>query len=226
MKKNLFFTKFCLIFMMLLGSTSLVRAEEGTVKMIVTPNEFVPGTETVITIAYDAQTKHNGFNLDVTLPKGLTIVSKEVTDEDGETVTAFFEKGEALLASHNFNHNYNPEKSIDKETGETWFRVLVDNSKLKDMKPSGSLFTFTVKVSEELADKAQIKLTKIKFNGIPYFEQSFDITKSTVPTGINGVEAEAQTTDAVYSIGGVRLNKAAKGVNVVIRNGKAIKVVK
>ena len=93
------------------------------------------------------------------------------------------------------------------------------------MKPSGSLFTFTVKVSDELADNAQILLTKVKFKGLPYFEQAFDIKKA-VTTGINGVEAESQNAETVYSIGGVRLNKAAKGVNIVVRNGKAIKVVK
>ena len=68
-------------------------------------------------------------------------------------------------------------------------------------------------------------MTKIKFNDAAYFEQAFDIKKA-VTTGINGVEAEGQDAEAVYSIGGVRLNKAAKGVNIVVRNGKAIKVVK
>ena len=225
MKKNIFFTKLCLIFMMLLGGTSLVSAEEPPVKLTVTPNEFVPGTETVITIAYDHPVGIFGFNLDVTLPKGLTIVGKEVVDEDGESSMAYFEKGSALLESHIFNHNFDPEKSYNAETGITSFRVLVENSKLKDMKPSGSLFTFTVKVSDELADNAQILLTKVKFKGLPYFEQAFDIKKA-VSTGINGVEAESQDAEAVYSIGGVRLNKAAKGVNIVVRNGKAIKVVK
>lgn len=52
------------------------------------------------------------------------------------------------------------------------------------------------------------------------------IKAQDVVTGINGINADFQNAEAVYSIGGVRLNKAAKGVNVVIRNGKAIKVVK
>ena len=50
--------------------------------------------------------------------------------------------------------------------------------------------------------------------------------KKKIASAINGVEAESQDAEAVYSIGGVRLNKAAKGVNIVVRNGKAIKVVK
>ena len=115
--------------------------------------------------------------------------------------------------------------SVPAETGITSFRVVSANPQLKYMKSSGSLFSFTVKVSEELADNAQILLTKIKFNDAAYFEQAFDIKKA-VTTGINGVEAESQDAEAVYSIGGVRLNKAAKSVNIVVRNGKAIKVVK
>lgn len=212
--------------MMLVGSASFACAqEEKPVDLKVTPSEFVQGTETVITVSYETAVPHNAFQMDVTLPKGLTIVGKEGVDEDGDPTTVYLNRGDALLPTHTFLNNYN-ETSLDKETGVTSFRLVSANPKLKNMKSSGSLFSFTVKVGEELADKAQILLTNIKFNGAPYFEQSFDITKSTVPTGINGVEAEAQTTDAVYSIGGVRLNKAAKGVNVVIRNGKAIKVVK
>lgn len=52
------------------------------------------------------------------------------------------------------------------------------------------------------------------------------IKAQNIVTGINGINADFQNAEAVYSIEGVRMNKAAKGVNVVIRNGKAIKVVK
>ena len=225
MKRNVFLTKFCLVLMMLIGSTSFACAqEENPVKLKVTPSEFVPGTETVITVSYETSVPHNAFNMDVTLPKGLTVVGKEAVDEDGEPTVVYLERGNALLASHTFLHNYK-DTSLDKETGITSFRVVSANPQLKYMKSSGSLFSFTVKVSEELADNAQILLTKIKFNDAAYFEQAFDIKKA-VTTGINGVEAESQDAEAVYSIGGVRLNKAAKGVNIVVSNGKAIKVVK
>lgn len=219
MKKNIFLAKLCMVMLMLIGGSSFACAEgENPIKLSVTPLEFVVGQETTVSIAYETSIEKNGFNLDVVLPKGMSIVGTEGEDEDGDPTTVYFEKGDALLKGHVFMTNF--------KEGAQQFRVLVYHEKLKNMKTSGTLFSFKVKVTDELADDAKLLLTAVKFNLAEYFEQSFDVKKTTVPTGINGVEAEAQTTDAVYSIGGVRLNKAAKGVNVVIRNGKAIKVVK
>lgn len=88
----------------------------------------------------------------------------------------------------------------------------------------GSLYA-TVELTQEVADKAAAEINA-------FAAQIKDIVAAAVKaqneiaTGINSINADFQNAEAVYSIGGVRLNKAAKGVNVVIRNGKAIKVVK
>lgn len=88
----------------------------------------------------------------------------------------------------------------------------------------GSLYA-AVELTQEVADKAAAEINA-------FAAQIKDIVAAAVKaqneiaTGINGINADFQNAEAVYSIGGVRLNKAAKGVNVVIRNGKAIKVVK
>ena len=82
-----------------------------------------------------------------------------------------------------------------------------------------------VELTQEVADKAAAEINA-------FAAQIKDIVAAAVKaqneiaTGINSINADFQNAEAVYSIGGVRLNKAAKGVNVVIRNGKAIKVVK
>lgn len=88
----------------------------------------------------------------------------------------------------------------------------------------GSLYA-AIELTQEVADKAAAEITA-------FAAQIKDIVAAAVKaqneiaTGIHGINADFQNAEAVYSIGGVRLNKAAKGVNVVIRNGKAIKVVK
>lgn len=88
----------------------------------------------------------------------------------------------------------------------------------------GSLYA-AVELTQEVADKAAADIKA-------FAAQIEDIVAAAVKaqneiaTGIHGINADFQNAEAVYSIGGVRLNKAAKGVNVVIRNGKAIKVVK
>ena len=88
----------------------------------------------------------------------------------------------------------------------------------------GSLYA-AVELTQEGADKAAADIRAFA----PQIEAIVAAAvkaQNEIATGINSINADFQNAEAVYSIGGVRLNKAAKGVNVVIRNGKAIKVVK
>lgn len=88
----------------------------------------------------------------------------------------------------------------------------------------GSLYA-AIELTQEVADKAaaDIKAFAAQIEAIVAAAVK---AQNEIATGIHGITADFQNAEAVYSIGGVRLNKAAKGVNVVIRNGKAIKVVK
>lgn len=88
----------------------------------------------------------------------------------------------------------------------------------------GSLYA-AIELTQEVADKAadDIKAFAAQIEEIVAAAVK---AQNEIATGIHGINADFQNAEAVYSIGGVRLNKAAKGVNVVIRNGKAIKVVK
>ena len=221
--------------MMLIGSTSVVKAEGETAepKLTIDPVEIAVGEEAEISVKYESEIDYSGYQFRVSLPEGLSFVSMEVEDEDGEMTTAYGTLGDACLASHA------SDISIIKKEGSymdgTLF-FIVYHLKNKMLKSGKTLCKFKVKADEKLPETTQIKWLDTQFTAIDveaqkvystgFMSGTIDVKKSTVPTGINGVEAEAQTTDAVYSIGGVRLNKAAKGVNVVIRNGKAIKVVK
>lgn len=88
----------------------------------------------------------------------------------------------------------------------------------------GSLYA-AVELTQEVADKAAAEINAFAAQ-IKEIVAAAVKAQNEIATGINSINADFQNAEAVYSIGGVRLNKAAKGVNVVIRNGKAIKVVK
>lgn len=88
----------------------------------------------------------------------------------------------------------------------------------------GSLYA-AVELTQEVADKAAAEINAFAAQ-IEEIVAAAVKAQNEIATGIHGITADFQNAEAVYSIGGVRLNKAAKGVNVVIRNGKAIKVVK
>lgn len=289
--------------------------DENPIKLSVDPLEFTPGMETVVTVSYETSVLQNGFNLDMILPEGLTVVEQDVVDEDGENTKASFLRGDALLAGHNFLYNY--LKDINT------YKFLVGHMGLKNLKNSGSLFSFKVKVSDELAADAKITFKNVTFPEADIFNAVFDIKKvpmndvafaeisdsikvgqkyleaatakvkeecpdvaeqftaqfeavstkiadyekavvakheageltaddiasvkkdlaaweaeidqivakaveaqKNISTGINSVlNADAQAGE-VYSISGMKLNKAAKGVNIIVKNGKAVKVVK
>lgn len=88
----------------------------------------------------------------------------------------------------------------------------------------GSLYA-AIELTQEVADKAAAEINAFAAQ-IEEIVAAAVKAQNEIATGIHGITADFQNAEAVYSIGGVRLNKAAKGVNVVIRNGKAIKVVK
>ena len=46
--------------------------------------------------------------------------------------------------------------------------------------------------------------------------------------GINGINADefGEGADGIYQLNGVRTDKLQRGVNIVVKNGKAVKVVK
>lgn len=88
----------------------------------------------------------------------------------------------------------------------------------------GSLYA-AIELTQEVADKAAAEINAFAAQ-IKEIVAAAVKAQNEIATGIHGITADFQNAEAVYSIGGVRLNKAAKGVNVVIRNGKAIKVVK
>lgn len=230
MKKNIFLSKVGILLMLLFGSVSIASADEKNPTLKADPVSIAPGEVVQVDIQYDSEIQYSGFQLRVVLPEGLSFEGTEVVDEDGEKSVVYGTLGNSCLASHF------ADIAINKEEGSAKFGTLfykVFHAKVKMLK-NGILCSFKVKADEKLAEESQIKIADTKFAALDsnkneyhssYMTATIDVKKK-IATGINGVEAESQDAEVVYSIGGVRLNKAAKGVNIVVRNGKAIKVVK
>lgn len=230
MKKNIIFSKVGILLILLFGSVSIASADEKNPTLKAAPVSIAPGEVAQVDIQYDSEIQYSGFQLRVVLPEGLSFEGTEVFDEDGEKSVVFGTLGNSCLASHFADIAINNEEGSPK-FGTLFYKVFHPKAK---MLKNGILCSFKVKADEKLAEESQIKIANALFvaldnNKKEYHSSEMTATidvKKKIATGINGVETEAQNTEAVYSIGGVRLNKAAKGVNIVVRNGKAIKVVK
>lgn len=98
----------------------------------------------------------------------------------------------------------------------------------------GAIFTFDVTASEELADNSEITIRNILGSAVTdpvteFYAYDFKVkvTKDGTATGINGIESDfAAKADGIYTVSGLKVNKLVKGVNIVVKDGKATKVVK
>lgn len=160
---------------------------------------------------------------DVIVAESATAMTKrvEANEAANDTFQAAFTEISTLL--NDADAKINDECPDVKDTYLDKLAEIATQVNQKGME-LGSLYA-AVELTQEVADKAAAEINV-------FAAQIKDIVadavkaQNEVATGIHGITADFQNAEAVYSIGGVRLNKAAKGVNVVIRNGKAIKVVK
>lgn len=98
---------------------------------------------------------------------------------------------------------------------------------------TGAIITFDVTATEELADDSEISfrnfLATTDTDPVQeYYCPDFTVkvTKG-ITTGINNIESEfAAKADGIYTISGVKVDKLVKGVNIVVKDGKATKIVK
>ena len=160
---------------------------------------------------------------DVIVAESATAMTKrvEANEAANDTFQAAFTEISTLL--NDADAKINKECKDVKDTYLDKLAEIATQVNQKGME-LGSLYA-AIELTQEVADKAAAEINA-------FAAQIKDIVAAAVKaqneiaTGIHGITADFQNAEAVYSIGGVRLNKAAKGVNIVVRNGKAIKVVK
>ena len=100
------------------------------------------------------------------------------------------------------------------------------------------MLTFDVTADESLAESAQILVKDIMSCAmadpkpetpiVPFYSPDVLINvTNTLTSGINNAaEGRYSDADAIYSINGVRTKSLQRGVNIVKKDGKTIKVVK
>lgn len=160
---------------------------------------------------------------DVIVAESATAMTKrvEANEAANDTFQAAFTEISTLL--NDADAKINDECPDVKETYLDQLAEIATQVNQKGME-LGSLYA-AIELTQEVADKAAAEINAFAAQ-IKEIVAAAVKAQNEIATGIHGINADFQNAEAVYSIGGVRLNKAAKGVNVVIRNGKAIKVVK
>lgn len=191
---------FALAMTLLLGGVATANAQET---LTVEPVTVAPGEQAEVVINYESTVEHYGFNMQITLPEGLSFV-------EDETTKVAFTLGSSALPTHTLS-----SKITDKNA-----RIIVIEL-MKNPLSNGDLLSFKVIADENLADNSDIVISGVKFNGGQYLDEiKVPVTKGT-PTGINGIEANSEKA-ASFNLAGQKVSANAKGIR--IQNGKKIVV--
>ena len=102
---------------------------------------------------------------------------------------------------------------------------------------SGQLCSFEIQADENFVDGSEIQFNDILAAtggavGVPsiaFFapDLKVKVVKDGTATGINAIESDfAAKADGIYTVSGLKVNKLVKGINIVVKDGKATKVVK
>lgn len=98
----------------------------------------------------------------------------------------------------------------------------------------GAILTFNVTASKDFGNDTELKFYDISgatksVNGKVdnYYAKDFTVKVTfDKTTGITSVDSFSEAADGIYQLNGVRTDKLQRGVNIVVKNGKAVKVVK
>lgn len=185
---------------------------------------------------YNVNRKIEPTIADITIAPGETKTVEFVLNQEGLSCLEYRLALPAGLTISNYkiSETRTPEHKI-KAAGDyvAIFPVFTaDNYNI--LGKEGAIFTFDVTATEELAENSEISIRNILATAATdpvdeYFGADFKVkvTKGGIATGINGIESDfAAKADGIYTISGLKVNKLVKGVNIVVKDGKATKVVK
>lgn len=169
--------------------------------------DFKADKETTIGISLDnTATPLTFLAFDIVLPQGVSVVegSQEVTSR---------------CPNHGIGYMKNRMTIFATGAGDSKF---IDSN--------GDVCTFKITTDESFVDGSKITIKNIygvNPSYVNYFAEDFEITLSAT-TGIGGISADkfAEAADGIYQLNGVRTDKLQRGVNIVVKDGKAVKVVK
>ena len=193
---------------------------DNVISITPSPVQVSPGDEVTLEIEFDnTNGLCKGFQMDLKMPEGFEIATKEQYDEDEEeyvTVT-MVEKGTLLKSGHTIQYS-------ELEPGSYRF-ICVDMGNATLRSKAGTVMALTFVADKNLsAGEFDGLVSAIEFNtkddtALKFDDISFKVV--IVPTKINGVSADKQMK-SVYNISGQQINGAQKGINIV--DGKKVMV--
>lgn len=198
------------------GTTGKVCSTNDQMFVTAAIDPITVGTPQTVTfsIDFDKEVVRNvAFN--VVLPQGLTVV--EGSPAEG-----------SICPNHDASYRNGVYVVMIKDFFES------DNFSAT----KGDFGSFQVVADDSFVDGSEILIKNVHAIGstpgadgksVEYYAEDFNIKVSLdKSTGINGVNADefAEGADGIYQLNGVRTDKMQRGVNIVVKNGKTVKVVK
>lgn len=170
---------------------------------------------TLINITFDNTMEFCAMQADIALPKGVSFVD----GADGEWVTYTDRLPEGLSAYI----------ALMPQCDDDYRLLIAGLGNPTFVGNTGALFGINV-VADNNYEGGDIKFSNIILSdvrGNSFKAEPFVIKCKNISTGINQIEATSTDfADGIYDIVGVKSNKLKTGINIVVKNGKAVKVVK
>lgn len=170
---------------------------------------------TLINITFENTMVFCGMQADIALPKGVSFVD----GADGEWVTYTDRLPEGLSAV-----------IARMPKGDNDYRLLIHGlTNPTFVGNTGTLFGINV-VADNNYEGGDVIFSNIILSdvrGNSFTAEPFVIKCKNISTGINQIETIGTNfADGIYNIVGVKSDKLKTGINIVVKNGKAVKVVK
>lgn len=170
---------------------------------------------TLINITFDNTMEFCGMQADIALPKGVSFVD----GADGEWVTYTDRLPEGLSAYI----------ALMPQCDDDYRLLIAGLGNPTFVGNTGALFGINV-VADNNYEGGDIKFSNIILSdvrGNSFKAEPFVIKCKNISTGINQIETIGTNfADGIYNIVGVKSDKLKTCINIVVKNGKAVKVVK
>lgn len=197
---NIVSAKLGLAMLMLFGVLSMAKAQET---LTVSPVEIVPGEEAEVTVAYESTVDRKSFQMNITLPQGLTYVASE---ENGKIVKLGDAASDHLIT--------------EVKENESLVRIIAFSMTSAPFASGKNLISFKVKAGEDLAASSQIEFSNLKFAGGEYIEGlTGNVTRAMGHFDMTGVTPD--TADVHNSLSEVVITMGAP-VGGVAEGAKAV----
>ena len=204
---NIVSAKFGLAMLMLFGVLSMAKAQET---LTVSPVEIVPGEEAEVTVAYESTVERKSFQMNITLPQGLTYVASE---DNGKIVKLGDAASDHLIT--------------EVKENESLVRIIAFSMTSAPFASGKNLISFKVKAGEDLAASSQIEFSNLKFAGGEYIEGLTGNVTRTMGhfdmTGVTPDTAEVQNSlSEVVITMGAPVGGVAEGAKAVLTKDGAV----